>query len=242
MNRKTAIIIGASSGVGEALARELVSQGYVVGLCARRMEKLETIQADLGKDKVHIAHLDVMDTDRVSPVIHALSEELGGVSAVFNNAGIGFATEELELEKELTTIRTNVCGFIAVAVASYNLFKQQGYGHMIGISSIAALRGAGSATSYFASKAAVSNYMEGLSAKSKRQKANIHITDIRPGFIDTAMAQGDGLFWVASPEVAAKDIIKAMNRKRQVAYVTKRWGLIALILKCMPRFILAKAL
>ncbi|MEC9292650.1 MAG: SDR family NAD(P)-dependent oxidoreductase [Pseudomonadota bacterium] len=240
MEKKTAIVIGASSGIGAALTRELVRAGYTVGICARRMDKLEALKVELGADAVHVAQLDVIETNKVESVIHEISEKLGGVNVLFNNAGVGFLTDELDLEKEVATISTNVCGFIAVAVAAYNLFKAQSYGHMVGISSIAALRGSGGAPAYCASKAAISNYMEGLYGRSIKEKAGIHITDIRPGFVDTAMAQGEGIFWMVSPEVAAKDIMKAMKQKRKVAYITKRWFIIALLLKCMPRSLLAK--
>lgn len=239
---KTAVIIGASSGIGEALTKALVVQGYTVGICARRLDKLEALQKQLGVEYVHIRRMDVTRTEDVASTIQDFAKTMGHIDVVFNNAGIGFMADELNLKQELATIQTNISGFIAVALASYKLFQQQGYGHMVGISSIAALRGSSDAPAYFASKAAVSSYMEGLYLKSLKAKNSIAITDIRPGFVDTALAQGEGLFWVASPEVAAQQILAAMHKNRKVAYITKRWVWVAIALKLAPKRLLAKVL
>jgi short-subunit dehydrogenase len=80
----------------------------------------------------------------------------------------------------------------------------------------------------------MSNYAEGLSIKASKLNRNIHITDIKPGFIDTKMAKGNGRFWVASPAKAARQIVTAIHKKKRVAYITKRWWLIAQLMKLMP--------
>ncbi len=107
------------------------------------------------------------------------------------------------------------------------------------ISSIAAIRG-GEAPSYNASKAFVSNYLQGLCYLNAKSKNNVVVTDIQPGFVDTAMAQGDGLFWVASPQKAAAQIFTAIKKKKRHAYITKRWRLIGWILKILPDFLYNK--
>jgi len=116
-------------------------------------------------------------------------------------------------------------------------FLEQRAGHLVGISSIAALRGSGGAPAYNASKAFVSNYLEGLRQKFFHLKLPIVVTNVKPGFVDTAMAQGEGLFWVAPPEKAARQIYKIIKARRTHAYVTKRWRLIGLLLKLMPNYI-----
>ncbi len=131
-------------------------------------------------------------------------------------------------------------GFSCIVDFSYNYFKKQGFGHFVAISSIAALRGGRDAPAYNASKAFVSNYMEGLRCKARKESKNLTITDIRPGFVDTKMAQGDGLFWVAAPDVAAKQIVGIIKRKKEVGYVTKRWRFIAWLFKIMPNKIYDK--
>jgi short-subunit dehydrogenase len=99
-----------------------------------------------------------------------------------------------------------------------NYFKKQGHGHLVNISSIAGLIGNGEAPSYNATKAFQINYLEGLRLNAYKSRVNIHVTDVRPGFVDTDMAKGDGLFWVAPVEKAAQQIFTAIKRKRKVYY------------------------
>jgi short-subunit dehydrogenase len=125
-------------------------------------------------------------------------------------------------------------------------FVNQGYGQIACTSSIASIRGNSHAPAYSASKAFESNYMEGLYFKAKKitgsagLKLNIAITDIQPGFVDTGLAKGEGKFWVAKASVAAEHMYHAIKNKRKIAYVTKRWWLIAKILKWLPDFIYKK--
>ena len=105
------------------------------------------------------------------------------------------------------------------------------------ISSIAGLRGSGIAPSYNASKAYQINYLEGFRQKAAKAKLQIAVTDVRPGFVDTDMAKGDGKFWVAPPQRAAKQIFSAIIGKKDRVYITKRWRLIAIILKILPTWV-----
>ncbi len=116
-------------------------------------------------------------------------------------------------------------------------FLSKGSGHLVGISSIAAIRGDDTAPAYNASKAFISNYMAGLRKKISKARLPIVVTDVQPGFVDTAMAKGDGLFWVASPQKAAHQIYTAIEKKKKHVYVTKRWKLIGWLMKIMPEFI-----
>ena len=110
----------------------------------------------------------------------------------------------------------------------------------MGISSVAGLRGDYLAPSYAASKAYQINYLEGLRIKAAKTKLPIFITDIRPGFVNTAMAKGDGLFWVAPVEKAATQIFQAVVKKRNIVYVTKRWKLMAYLLKLLPTWVMER--
>jgi short-subunit dehydrogenase len=118
-----------------------------------------------------------------------------------------------------------------------HLFFKQGYGHLVGISSIAALRGSRYVPTYPASKAYLSTYLEGLRHKVKYEKLRITITDIKPGFVDTAMAQGDYVFWRAPVAKAAEQIYQAIVKKKKTAYITKRWRLIGWVQKYLPDFL-----
>ncbi len=111
------------------------------------------------------------------------------------------------------------------------------HGHIVGVSSIIALRGSDIVPAYSASKAFMSNYLEGLRKKAFKDKSAITVTDIRPGFVDTEMAKAEQKFWVASPTQAAEQIYSAIQRKKSYAYITRRWILIGWLLKILPNWI-----
>ncbi len=231
---KKAIIIGATSGIGRALAQELAGHGYELGLTGRRTHLLEELEQLLSSN-VRTRAFDVADQD-AQQQLQQLIEELGGMDMIIVNAGYGSLNPALPWSEEKKTIETNVLGFTAMANAAFRYFVEQGGGHLVAISSIAAIRG-GEAVAYNASKSFVSNYLQGLRYSAAKAGHPITITDIQPGFVDTPMAQGEGLFWVASPEKAAHQIFRAIERKKKHAYITKRWRLIAWLLKLMPESI-----
>jgi len=230
---KKAIIIGSSSGIGKELAKVLSQNGYAVGLTGRRVQLLTDLQSELSTESF-VKAIDVSQTAEAMQRLEELISEMDGVQLIVINAGVGFINPELEWEKEKTTIETNVHGFAAMANVAFKHFLKQSSGHLVGISSIAALRGSGATPAYNASKAFVSNYLEGLRQKAGKLKLPITVTDIQPGLVDTAMAQGEGLFWVAPPEKAARQIFDTIKSRRKHAFVTKRWRLIAWLVKAMP--------
>jgi short-subunit dehydrogenase len=239
MVRKNVIIIGASSGIGRELAKVFSDNGYIVGITARRLELL----SEVGKKLPGISfskRMDIADPDEAMDILEELIKEIGGMDIIVINAGIGFINPDLEWEKEKSTIDVNVTGFAAMANVAMRHFIKQGSGHIIGISSIAAIRGDSFAPAYSASKAFMSNYLEALRSRIKKIKNHVTITDIQPGFVDTKMARGEGLFWVASARKAAMQIFDAIKNKKEHAYITRRWRIIAWLLKFMPSWMLVK--
>ena len=236
---KKVIIIGASSGIGRELAKIFVSNGYEVGVAARRTVLLDELKAEMPV-KVYTAAIDIKNTDTAIRSLENLIKEMAGVDIIVISSGTGHINPELDWPKEKETIDTNVSGFTAIAGIAMKYFAQKGSGHLVGISSIAAIRGSNECPAYNASKAFMSNYLEGLRKKSEKEKLNIAITDIQPGLVDTAMAKGKGLFWVAPPKKAAEEIYKAIVKKKKKAYITKRWAIIALLFKILPGFIYNK--
>lgn len=239
--RMNTIIIGASSGIGRELAKIFSGNGDRVGIAARRHELLSQLKKEL-KGAAFIRQMDVAVHDEASSILEELIQEMGGVDMIVINAGIGFINPDLDWEKEKSTIDVNVTGFVNMANVAMKHFVKQGSGHIVGISSIAAMRGDPLAPAYSASKAFMSNYLEALRFRVNKRKIPITVTDIQPGFVDTAMAQGEGLFWVASARKAAAQIFEAIQSKRKHAYVTRRWRLVAWILRWMPDWMLAKIL
>ncbi len=226
------IIIGATSGIGRALAKELASSGSLVGVTGRRLELLESLQQEISSP-CYTSQFDVSNVEQSVSAFNELVSAMGTVDAVVINAGFGSIDEKLPLSQEMQTVSVNVAGFTTIANLAYKYFQEQGSGHIIGISSVAAVRG-GPFMSYNASKAYVSSYLEGLACRKECRSGAITVTDVRPGFVDTPMAQGEGVFWVASPEKAAKQIYAAIRKKKRIVYITKRWRLIAAIIKLLP--------
>lgn len=235
---KKAIIIGATSGIGRELAKILSLNNYVVGMAGRRTELLSNLQREISGS--YIKRIDVAKSEEAITFLKELIQEMGGMDMIVISSGVGFINPELDWKQEKETIDVNISGFAAIANAAFKYFSNQGSGHIVGISSIAAIRGSGEAPAYNASKAFVSNYLEGLRQKASKSGIAITVTEIQPGFVNTAMAKGEGLFWVAPPEKAAHQIFKAITGKKKHAYITKRWRSIAWLLKVIPGWIYNK--
>lgn len=230
---KNAVVIGASSGIGKELAKILASNGYNVGLVARRLNLLTELAKEL-PPPVFVKAIDVSKPVEAMLLLRELIAEMNGVDLFVVSAGVGFINQDLDWEREQETIAVNVSGFTAAVNVAVEHLRARGAGHIVGISSVAALRGHGDAPAYNASKAFMSNYMQGLRQKFSKLNLPIVVTDVQPGFVNTAMAKGDGLFWVAPPEKAARQIFDAIRQRKKQVYVTKRWRIIACFLKAIP--------
>lgn len=231
---KRAIIIGATSGIGKGLAKILADNNYKVGITGRRMELLNELKSQK-PNSFYTRTFDVTDTKIVAGNLEALTTELGGLDLLIISSGIGDLNKNLDFEIEKRTIETNVTGFTCVANWAFNYFENKKTGHLVAISSVGGLRGSRIAPSYNATKAYQINYLEGLRQKATKLKSQIDVTDVRPGFVDTLMAKGEGQFWVATVDKATQQIFDAIKEKKKIVYVTKRWKLIAIILKQLPR-------
>ncbi|MFN5376050.1 MAG: SDR family NAD(P)-dependent oxidoreductase [Chitinophagaceae bacterium] len=236
---KRCIIIGATSGIGQALAELLLQNDYMIGVTGRREMLLDTLK-EKNHDRVFVKRMDIQDLSAIEVSCKELVDQMGGLDLMIISAGIGEENKNLNFEIEHDVIKTNVQGFTCLADWGMRYFKEQGHGYLVNISSIAGIRGNGIAPSYNATKAYQINYLEGLRINAKDFGSSIHVTDVRPGFVDTAMAKGDGLFWVAPVEKAAKQIYRAIQLKKQVVYVSKRWKLIGILLKLIPYSLLKR--
>jgi len=235
---KKAIIIGATSGIGRELARVLAEEGYQVGVTGRRQALLEALAGEF-PGRIASRPFDISAADS-GEELQSLIDQMEGVDLVVINAGTGKIDPDIPWENEESTIRTNVLGFARMANVAFQHFRLRGAGHLAGVSSIAGIRGGGGAPAYSASKAFVCNYLQGLRYISEKGGHGITVTDIQPGFVDTAMAQGDHVFWSAPPRKAALQICRALEKKRNHVYITRRWRLIAWILKFLPEWVLSR--
>jgi short-subunit dehydrogenase len=236
---KTAIVIGATSGIGKALASLLADADYLVAITGRREELLLKCQSERPESFI-IKAIDITEMDTLQGKLNELKTELGSLDLLVLSSGTGDLNESLDFSIEKRTIDTNVSGFAFVAGWAFKIFEEQGFGHLVAITSIAGLRGSRQSPSYNATKAFQINYLEALRQKARKHKLPIRVTDIRPGLVDTDMAKGDGLFWVADVEKAAKQMFIAIEKKRRIVFVTKRWAVVALILKVLPSRIYEK--
>lgn len=234
MNKKI-VIIGASSGLGKRLAELYANKDCEVGIIGRR-ENLLTELAQLYPGKICKRKADIAD-ENIEQHIRELITALNGVDIIIVAASIINFNTDLLHQPELETIDVNVKGYTKVLGIAWQYFKEKGNGHIVGITSIAAARGNKLAPAYHASKAFQSVYLESLRVKAKYEKNNIVITELIPGYIDTAMGRGDRLFWVTPPDKAARQAIKAIEKKRARAFITKRWWFVYQVQRFLPIFI-----
>lgn len=230
---KKAIVIGATSGIGRELAKLLAENNYILGLTGRRYEHLLDLQKEL-PTKTFVKYMDVSQTEKAIFQLEELISELAGLDLIIINAGVNFLNPDLKWKIDEEIIMINALGFAAIANTAFKYFSSNKAGHIVAISSIAALRGSDKSPAYPASKAFVSNYVEGLRKKAYKLKLPIIITDIRPGYIKTEMTKGLNKIWTIPLEKATKQIYISIIKQKKSVYITKRWRLIAWIMKFMP--------
>jgi short-subunit dehydrogenase len=236
--QKRVIIVGASSGIGRKMAELYAERGWLIGITGRRKELLEEIRKQY-PNNIHTGCFDVTCDENI-PQLQSLVAQMGGLDLLVISAGTGEPSKELSWEIDERTIKTNVQGFTEIANWGFNYFAGIGQGQMAVISSIGAIRGGSWAPAYNASKAFQSHYFNGLSVKASKMKKNITMTCVEPGFVATKMAKSHKLFWVVPVEKAARQIMRAIDNKKRKAYISKRWWLIAQILRFMPHWLYKK--
>lgn len=237
MNKKM-IVIGATSGIGESLARLAIQKGYKVGGTGRRKERLELLKKELG-DNFHFREMDVVKKMKASSTLLSLIDEMGGLDIIVLNAGISnyAAASIISMEQEI--IDVNVSGFVQLFGEAFQYFRKQGEGHIVGVSSIAGLFGSSRTAPYSASKAFISTYMQAYRQRCNQGGFNITITDVKPGFVKSEMTEGKkGMFWVAETDKAVKQMLKDIEKKKSYSYVTRRWRFVAWIIKLTPNWII----
>jgi len=232
--KKRAVIIGASTGIGRAVAQQLIREGYTVGLASRRLPLLQAIQNQAPSPAdVFVQELDLRAPEEARRRLEALIEAMGGADLVIVNAAVDVSNPDMRWEASQEILAVNVVGFVAVCETALHLFLKQGHGHLAGVSSIAGIMSNGRAPVYSASKAFVSQYLNNLRLKFHDKK--IVITDLIPGFVATDMLKNRSqTFWMASPEKAAAQILKAIEQKKTHAFITGRWVWIVLLYRCLP--------
>lgn len=226
------VIVGASSGMGKALAELYLQEGHQVGITGRRVDLLNAI-AQSWPGKCFVESFDVTGANSTQHLRNLIGL-MGGMDSIIYSSGFGTPGDQLDEQTEIATTLTNVNGFVEIAGFAFNWFVRQGRGRIAVISSVAGVRGGHHTPAYNAGKAFVSNYAEGLNLKASKLRVDITATDIRPGFVNTKMAKGNKQFWVADVSKAAQQIKKAIEQKKRVVYITKRWRYVAWLFRRLP--------
>lgn len=235
MNIKRAIIIGATSGIGQETAKGLLKEGWKIGVAGRRNSALEDFKKLL-PEQIEIETLDVTQEDAVEK-LHRLIRKVGGMDLFLLSSGIGFQNIKLDAAIELNTTQTNVVGFTRMVDAAFSYFKEKGDGHLAVISSIAGTKGLGVAPAYSATKRYQNIYIDALEQLARLQKLPIHFTDIRPGFVATDLLN-DGKHYpmLMSADKVGKHIVKALNQKQRIAVIDWRYRILVFFWRMIPRW------
>ncbi len=210
------LVIGATSGIGRALVMLARERGYTVVAAGRRKELLATLGGET-------LELDVTREDAVEAIARV------GAEVVVFNAGYGERSVEPDWERTARALQLNVVAFERVAQWALMHCKV-----FVATASIAGIRGLERTNGYSASKAYMLNAMEGYRRWARHGGYGCRFVTVIPGFVDTAMGQASK-FWRCSPNRAAFDILRGVERGREVIYVTERWRLIAWLLRWIPR-------
>lgn len=245
---KTVFITGASSGIGRALAQELAGRGYDLFLCARRLDALERVKAEIAathpERTVELRQLDVTDDADVARAIGEAAEKLGRCDIVVANAGIGSSgpAGEGRMARDRQVIETNLIGAMATIDAAVALFRRQGGGQIVGIGSVAGVRGLPGSGAYSASKAGIAAYLESVRAETYREP--ITVTTVAPGYIDTPINQDmRSRPFLIDVEEGARIIADLIERRARYATVPRfPWRVVAPLLRVIPTRLLVRGM
>ncbi|MEG2366391.1 MAG: SDR family NAD(P)-dependent oxidoreductase [Alistipes sp.] len=230
---KQIIIIGATSGIGLATARIYIAKGWRVGVAGRRIEALETLQRE-APSQVEIAQIDITNED--APIrLNALITKLGGMDIYLHCAGVGSQNTALEPSVEIATAQTNVTGFIRMVTAAFAHFRAVGGGQIAAISSIAGTRGLGVAPAYSATKRFQNTYLDALAQLAHMEHLPIRITDIRPGFVATALLRDGNYPMLMQPEKVAAQIVRAVEKQKRRIVIDRRYALLVFFWRLLPQ-------
>ena len=224
----TAAIIGSSTGIGRALAEAHQERGIECITFSRKPESLEGFIS---------FHLDLTNEQDAESVFKIAFSRYPDIEKIFLVSGTGDVETTPSYESAKSTIALNCSGFTLAAYHATKHLEYRGGGHLLAVTSVAAIRGGGQSLSYNASKAYQSSLLEGLRCRLTRLKSPITVTEVRAGFVDTSMMKAEKPFWVASPDQAAEAILSASLTRRDLIYVLGRWRLVGWLLTLLPTFI-----
>ena len=239
---KKAIVMGATSGIGMEVAKLLAAKGWQVGIAGRRIERLQALIPDNKATPqggiICYQQIDVTSAEAPSQLLE-LIDKLGGMDLYFHSSGIGWQNNSLDIEKELKTVETNGLGFTRMVDTAFNWFathqQNNSKARIASITSIAGTKGLGAAPAYSATKRFQNHYLECLSQQARMRHLPISITDIRPGFVKTALIAGSTYPLQLQPEDVAKHIVRAIEKGKEVKVIDWRYAILVFFWRLIPR-------
>ncbi|MBQ6962959.1 MAG: SDR family NAD(P)-dependent oxidoreductase [Paludibacteraceae bacterium] len=233
---KSIIIIGASSGIGRSTARIFAQKGWRVIATARRTDKLEELRNE-APDRITTASIDVTQNDADTRLLDLIKKN-GGVDVVMNVAGIGKQNNGMDTSIETATSETNSTGFMRIVSAAFRYFADKGGGHIAVISSIAGTKGLGSAPAYSATKRMQNTYIDALDQLARMRKLNIKFTDIRPGFVRTALLDDNHDYPLQMDvDKVAAEAVRAIEKQKRVCVIDWRYRIVTALWSLAPRWL-----
>ena len=233
---KSIIIIGASSGIGRSTARIFAQKGWKVIATARRTDKLEELRNE-APDLITTASIDVTQNDADTRLLDLIKEN-GGVDVVMNVAGIGKQNKGMDTSIETATSETNSTGFMRIVSAAFRYFADKGGGHIAVVSSIAGTKGLGSAPAYSATKRMQNTYIDALDQLARMRKLNIKFTDIRPGFVRTALLDDNHDYPLQMDvDKVAAEAVRAIEKQKRVCVIDWRYRIVTALWSLAPRWL-----
>ena len=233
---KKVIIVGASSGIGMRVATDFARLGWRVGIAARREDRLKEIKA-LYPEQIEYMTIDVAAPDAVDR-FNRLIELIDGMDYLLYAAGCGFHNPELDESIDTQALNANVIGFTRIINAAYKYYKATANvsrGHIAAITSVAGTKGMGVCAVYSASKRYQWTYLQAIDQLAHQQHVNVAVTDIRPGFVDTALLDPKRNYPMKmSIDYVAPRIEHAMLTEKRVAVIDSRWAFVTSLWKLIP--------
>lgn len=231
---KRILIMGASSGIGYAVAEALASRGVKLGLAARRIDKLQALKEKF-PDSIEYAAIDINAEDAPEKMLR-LIDDMDGMDIYFHVSGIGYDNPGLIPQREVEILQTNVCGFARMVSTAFNYFKtRKEGGHIVAITSVAGTKGIGPMSAYSASKKCDQTYLTALRQLAHSEHLPISITDIRPGWIQTPLLHdGEKYPLQMTLDYALPRVLKALVSKQSVVYIDWKWGMVCRAWNLLP--------
>lgn len=242
--KKTAIIIGATSGLGRGVAESLAAEGWQLGIAGRRVEALEELRDKFGSERISIAQMDVTESG-CTEALDRLIAMTGAPDLLLYVSGVGYQNLALDEEKEIRTVMTNSVGmvrivdhFVNYVRANDSIYNRHHKAHIAVVTSVAGTAGMGSAPAYSATKKMCSTYITALVQLKNMEKLPISFSDIRPGFVRTDILDANKHYpMIMSREKAVKHILYALRKRKRVYIFDWRFRLMVAVWKLTPRFI-----